>query len=57
MRRLNIESGTCKVTINYAKFQVSTPWGLGRSWQAASNLSAVAAGRSQSYAHTRVETR
>ena len=29
------------VRINYAEFQVSTPWGLGRSWQAARNLSAV----------------
>ena len=29
------------VRINYAEIQVSTPWGLGRSWQVASNLSAV----------------
>ena len=28
--------------MNYAEFQVSsTPWGLGRSWQAASDLTAV----------------
>ena len=43
-RRLNIGQNkqyTYKVTKYYAKFQVSTPWGLGRSWQAASNLSTV----------------
>ena len=36
-RRLNI--GQNKQY--YAEFQVSTPWGLGRSWHAASNLSTV----------------